>query len=87
MKSTVLQNIISVVLRSDLDKNMMMDDDEIDFLFEKLEIYDNVEIDELALKKRIIEGGRSLNAVMSLIRDIMNDEDIDDEHKIIRIKE
>lgn len=84
MKATVLQNIVSVVLRSDLDGDHTLDDNEIDLLFRKLDAYDTVEVKEEMFRQTIINEGRSLTAIMSVIKNVLSD-DIPDDQQIIRI--
>jgi len=84
MKATVLQNIVSVALRSDTNGDQMLDDDEIGILLKKLDSYNTVEVDEVAFKKIMESEGRSLSAVMSIIRNILS-ENIPKEDKVIRI--
>lgn len=86
MQATVLQNIISVVLRSDLDDDQYLDDDEIDLLLRKLHAYDTVTVDDEGFKKIIIDEGRSLAAVMKIVKTILSD-DIPDEEQVIRISD
>lgn len=86
MKATVLQNIVSVALRSDLDGDQTLDDDEIDLLLKKIDAYNTVQVDKDAFKKTMESEGRSLSAIMGLIRHILSD-DIPEEEKIIRISD
>jgi len=84
MKATVLQNIVSVVLRSDSDGDMLLDDDEITVLFRKLDAYDSVDVNEEMFRKVIVEKGRSLTAIMAVLKDVLTD-DIPDDQQIIQI--
>lgn len=87
MQATVLQNIISVVLRCDLDNDMSMGDDEIDLLLSKLRAHNAVEVDEDKFRTVIVSNGRSMNAIMSMIKTIIQSKDLPEEEQIIRILE
>jgi len=86
MKATVLQNIISVAIRSDSDGDRILDDGEIDLMLEKLKVYDSVEVNEDRFRKMIVDKGRDLGAIMSLVRNLMTKNCPEDE-RVIKIHE
>ena len=79
MKATVLQNIVDVVLRGDLDGDHTLDDNEIDLLFRKLDAYDTVEVKEEMFRQTIINKGRSLTTVKVVIKNVLSDDIPDDQ--------
>ena len=67
---------------------MSLSDDEIDHLIKKIENINNVEIDDKMAKKMIIDAGRGTEAVMALLKDVLDDDPNtgpNDSHKVIRI--
>mmetsp|Transcript_18615 Transcript_18615/g.40508 ORF Transcript_18615/g.40508 Transcript_18615/m.40508 type:complete len:256 (+) Transcript_18615:43-810(+) len=86
LKSNILQNLISVVLNCDADGDMSLGDEEIDAMIHKIQGMYGVDVDDEKAKKRIVDAGRSLNAVMELVRDLF-DEDIAEEERIFKVVE
>jgi hypothetical protein len=70
----ILQNLISVLLATDVDQNMLLSDTEIQQLIENLEQVENIQLDENLIKTTIIEQGRSVAAVMEIARNVMANE-------------
>jgi len=73
LKATIMQNLVSTVLASDKDGDKMLCDEEIDLLINKIENLYDVELQEDKFKMTIIGAGRSLNAVMEVGRNLMDD--------------
>ena len=71
---TVLDNIFDLMLAADEDADNQLSDSEIDTLIKKIEGINNVEINDKLLKKMIIEAGRGTDAVMKLVRNLMDDD-------------
>lgn len=71
-KGELLQNIISIVLGSDDNQDMILSDDDIDILIHRLEGINNVQIDEDALRKLIIDHGRCVEALMEVAKSVLS---------------
>mmetsp|Transcript_25854 Transcript_25854/g.43067 ORF Transcript_25854/g.43067 Transcript_25854/m.43067 type:complete len:261 (-) Transcript_25854:51-833(-) len=83
LRGDIVQTLISLVLAIDNDGDMCLSDDEIDILIAKIEEMSSGTIDlkEDMLRAKLVENGRSLNAVMDLIKDLL-DEDAPPENSI-----
>ena len=75
----VIQNIVSVVLSSDKDGDFLMNQNEIDSMIIRIERIQGVEINDGLFKKKIIERGNNVDAVINLIKDLL---DADSSQKI-----
>jgi len=81
-KAIVLQNIVGILIASDIDNDSIIDDEEIDSLFLKFKEVELIKVNEEKFRKIIIDNGRSLNAVMKVIRNLMSD-DVSDGDQVI----
>ena len=79
LRAYVLQNLLQVVIRSDHDDNMKIEDDEIDDLIRRIRIINGVEVNEEEFRKLVAKSGGSLTKVMDIIRNMMAYDDDDDE--------
>jgi hypothetical protein len=70
----ILQNLISVVLTVDNDGDSVLSDAEIDDLIAKIEGMQGVDLKENLLRKKLTEQGRSLNAIMDVAKNLLDDE-------------
>ncbi len=70
----LIQNITDVMLADDMDTDMSLSDDEIDQLTKQIEKINNVEIDDEAFKRKIIEYGRDFFAIGRLLEELMDDD-------------
>ena len=84
LKSNVLQNLISVVLTCDHDGDMKLSDEEIQGLIDRLQGMYGVDIDDAKAKQKIVDAGRSINAIMELIKDLFDDE-APEEERIFKV--
>lgn len=74
LKANVLQNLLQVVIRSDKDENMTIEEHEIGDLINRIKRINGVEVHEDKLRERITKSGGSLQCVMDIIRNLMSDE-------------
>ena len=74
LMADVLQNLISVVLGCDNDGDTTLSDEEIDSLILKMEGVHGIDLKEDLLRTKLIEKGRSLNAVLEVIRNVLDDD-------------
>eukprot|EP01083_Nonionella_stella_P044868 120707_1 len=84
LRANKLQNLLQVVIRSDQDDNMTIEEDEIDDLISRIRKINGVEVREDRFKDRIISSGGSLSSVMDIIKNLMDDVSKEDEIFIIR---
>jgi hypothetical protein len=86
LKSNVLQNLLQVVIRSDKDENMSIEDHEIGDLINRIKGINGVEVDEDRFRQTITSAGGSLQCVMDIIKNLMAD-DTSEDNAIFTIKE
>ena len=86
LRANVLQNLLQVVIRSDQDDNMQIEEDEIDDLISRIQKINGVEVREDRFRDAIMSSGGSLSSVMDIIYNLMAD-DVSGEDEIFIIKE
>merc|ERR1711915_134748 len=84
LKANILQNLLSVVIRSDGDGSMTIEEDEIDGLIKRIRDINGVLIDDNLFRKAVLENGGSLQAVMDVVKDLIAGNN-DSESEIIKI--
>ncbi|KAL7506759.1 hypothetical protein ACHAXN_007959 [Cyclotella atomus] len=87
LRANVLQNLLQVVIRSDEDDNMTIEEDEIDDLVERIQKINGVEVVYDRFKAAIMESGGSLSSVMDIIKNLMADDGDGDEEGIFIIRD
>lgn len=70
----VVQNIIDVMLAVDVNQDVTLSDEEIDIMTKRVEKINHVEINDEAFKRKIIEYGRDIFAVATLLQELMDDD-------------
>ncbi len=85
LKANVLQNLLQVVIRSDNDDNMTIEEHEVSGLINRIKGINGVEVNESLFRDAITKSGGSLQCVMDIIRNLMDD-DIPKENEIFIIK-
>lgn len=73
LKANVLQNLLSVIIRSDADGNMNIDDTEIDPLVSRIKSINGVNLNEQLFRNAIVKNGGSLQAVMDVVKNLLSD--------------
>lgn len=68
IQAAILQNLVTVMLSTDADQNMMLSNEEIDELIQNLEGINGIQLKEDQVRKTIIEHGRSVGAIMEVAR-------------------
>jgi hypothetical protein len=81
LRGDIVQTLISLVLAIDHDGDMCLSDAEIDSLIHKMEEMSSDQFDfkDALLRKKLIEHGRSLNAIMEIIKNLMDENTAPDE--------
>lgn len=90
LKANVLQNLLQVVIRSDKDGNMQIEEDEIDDLSARMNKINGVTVRRTLFKERILsdsDGSGCLEGVMNIIKNLMNENDGEDAIFIIEEEE
>ena len=72
LKANVLQNLLQVVIRSDKDENMTIEEHEIGDLIDRIMGINGVEVNEPLFRERITSSGGSLQSVMDIIKNLMD---------------
>ncbi len=85
LKANVLQNLLQVVIRSDNDDNMTIEEHEVSGLINRIKGINGVEVNETLFRDAITKCGGSLQCVMDIIRNLMDD-DIPKENEIFIIQ-
>lgn len=86
LKANVLQNLLQVVIRSDKDENMTIEEHEIGDLINRIKGINGVEVNEPRFRDAITSSGGSLQCVMDIIRNLMDD-NVTEGEEIFVIKE
>ena len=71
LKASALQNVITVVLNSDLDHNFVFDEEEVEKLIENLKAINGLEMNEERYRNLIAENQNSVDAVVMILNDIV----------------
>lgn len=71
LRANVLQNLLQVVIRSDQDDNMEIEEHEIDPLINRITKINGVEVMRDRFRERIISSGGQLSSVMDIIKNLM----------------
>lgn len=82
----VLDNIISIVSAADEDQNYILSDNELDVVITNIEKINKVQIDSVKVKKLVKDSGNSFDAVINLVKNVLdNDPHTGPEDKVIII--
>jgi Skp family chaperone for outer membrane proteins len=71
LKSSVLQNLLSVVMSSDTDNDMVVDEEEVEVLLRRLHNIGGVEIHEGRFRAAF--SGKEVSALMQVVQNLLND--------------
>jgi len=69
----ILNNVFDALIACDKDGDVKLTDDEIDDLIHGIEGINKVDINDELSKRMIIDAGRDINAVMKLVKDVLDD--------------
>lgn len=70
-QAVVLQNLMTLLLATDADADMILSDQEINDLLHNLEGLHGVQLKEGLIRQVILENGRSISAVMEVAREAL----------------
>ena len=71
LNAVIVQNLISTVLTCDVDGDLVLSNAEIDDAIAKLESIHGVQLKEDKLRDLVISQGRSLHAILQVIRNLL----------------
>eukprot|EP00978_Attheya_sp_CCMP212_P022503 scaffold67198_cov50-Attheya_sp.AAC.4 len=74
LKANVLQNLLSVIIRSDTDGDFQISPTEQDDLIKRVQTVNGVELHEDRFRAAIQKSGGSLQAVMDVVKNLLSDE-------------
>jgi len=74
LKANVLQNLLSVIIRSDTDGDFQISPTEQDELIKRVQTINGVELHEDRFRAAIQKSGGSLQAVMDVVKNLLSDE-------------
>ena len=88
LRANALQNVISILIRSDTDGDFHIDDAEIDDLIARMERLNGVDINDNAVRKVIKQHNGDINALMEILKDVMNKDPKERTHeKLFTVKD
>jgi len=73
-KCLVLQNIISVIYRCDLDGDGDIEDTEVDALLTSIKGINGVQVEEGKFRSAIRGSGGGISAVLDIVKNLLSDE-------------
>lgn len=71
LRTSVLQNLMTVIIRCDTDGDFTIDIDEIDNLLLKLKQINGLHINEQKFRDIVAEAGGKVDAIMLMIKDVL----------------
>lgn len=84
LKANVLQNLLSVILRSDSDQDFKMDAEEVELLIKRIQNISGVTVNEAKFRQAI--QGQSIDAVMDIVKNLLRP-DVPEEDRIFVISQ
>ena len=85
LKANVLQNLLSVILRSDTDQDMIIDDVEIQDLIRRIRNLSGVHLHEDRFREKI--ANKSVADVMEIVKNLVHNDNIDPEERVFELEE
>lgn len=82
LRGTVMQNLLSVIMASDTDKDNVVDPEEVDTLLRRIKGIGGVEVKEQ--KFREVFSGGSISDLMGVVSNLLRD-DVPDEEQIFKL--
>jgi len=74
LQGDVLNNLVEIALACDENADMCLSDREIDATIKKLESINGLDLDNAGIRKVIVQNGRSFDAIMNLIRNLLQND-------------
>lgn len=73
LKANVLQNLLSVILRSDTDRDLKISEEELDDLVSRIKRINGVKLHESRFRHAIMSTGGSIQDVMDVVKNLLSD--------------
>ena len=83
LQANVLQNLLSVILRSDADKDMVIDEAEIQDLMRRIRNLSGVQLHEDRFRQKI--ANKSVADVMEIVKNLVHNDELDPEERIFEL--
>jgi len=74
LRANVLQNLLSVIIRSDADGNFTIEEGEIDNLLRLMKNINGVQIHEDRFRKALAKTGGNLRDVVEVVKNLLRDD-------------
>lgn len=84
LKANILQNLLSILLRSDMDNDSIIDNNEINHLIERIQNISGVTVHEDRF--RSATSGRSIKDVMEVVKNLLNSEVVPVDERIFEFQ-
>ncbi|CAJ1953501.1 unnamed protein product [Cylindrotheca closterium] len=84
VQGEILGNLFDVLLVADLNGDDVLNDEEIQELIVKMERLNGVDFNDQMVKQTIIDNGRSIDAIMELVQNLMS-KDVEERNKYFHI--
>mmetsp|Transcript_25688 Transcript_25688/g.37875 ORF Transcript_25688/g.37875 Transcript_25688/m.37875 type:complete len:267 (+) Transcript_25688:110-910(+) len=86
VQAEIIQNVLTIVLSSDIDSDNIIDPEEVNGLIVRIKFMEGFELNEVNFRKKLDKkGGCSLTAVFNIIKNLMDDK-VPNEDNIFVIK-
>lgn len=72
LKTAIMQNLFRLVLHSDVNRDSIIDDNEVDIMIEKIEDMEGVRVDGERLRREMKEGGCTFKDVMNIMKELVS---------------
>lgn len=86
-QAELLQNLVTVIATADADQDLLLSDDEIDKMIERLEGIHGVQLKEDLLRQTMVQHGRSVAAILEVVRHVLMETDDRSEVNIFKYVE
>merc|ERR1719273_103784 len=83
LKANIFNTLYNLIMAADKNNDKILDDEELNQMIQRFKKIDGIKMQEAPFRKRIIEEGRSPEAVMQMFRVILKEEVPDGEEPIL----
>ena len=74
LMADIMQTLITVVVTCNKDGDLVLGDDEITAVVKKMETLQNMEFKEDVLRAKLVSEGRSLNAILHVCKNLLDND-------------
>ena len=72
LKTAIMQNLFRLVPHSDVNRDSIIEDNEVDIMIEKIEDMEGVRVDGERLRREMKEGGCTFKDVMNIMKELVS---------------